>query len=71
MDNKDKLAFQKGNYLLLLAGIALLIIGFFLMTQDKEDYGFGTLGITIGPIFVMLGFIVEIFAIFYKGKKKE
>ncbi len=69
MSNKEKLAFKKTNYIIMLAGIAALIIGFYIMTLDKEDYGFGFLGITLGPIIVMLGFIIEFFAIFYKSKK--
>jgi hypothetical protein len=69
MSNKEKLAFKKANYLIMLAGVAALTIGFFIMTLDKEDYGFGFLGITLGPIVVMIGFIIEFFAIFYKSKK--
>jgi hypothetical protein len=69
MSNREKLAFKKANYVLMLAGIGALTIGFFIMTLDKEDYGFGFLGITLGPIVVMLGFIIEFFAIFYKSKK--
>ena len=69
MSNKEKLAFKKANYVLMLIGIAVLIIGFFIMTLDKEDYGFGFLGITLGPIVVMIGFIIEFFAIFHKAKK--
>ena len=69
MSNKEKLAFKKTNYLIMLAGVAVLTIGFFIMTLDKEDYGFGFLGITLGPIVVMIGFIIEFFAIFYKSKK--
>ena len=69
MSNKEKLAFKKANYVLMLIGIGVLIIGFFIMTLDKEDYGFGFLGITLGPIVVMIGFIIEFFAIFHKAKK--
>lgn len=69
MSNKEKLAFKKINYIVMLIGIAVLIVGFFIMTLDKEDYGFGFLGITLGPIVVMAGFIIEFFAIFYKSKK--
>ena len=69
MSNKDKLAFKKGNYVWMLIGIGILVIGFFIMTLDKEDYGFGFLGITLGPIIVMIGFIIEFFAIFHKSKK--
>lgn len=69
MGNKEKLAFTKTNYIIMLVGIGLLAVGFFIMTLDKEPYGFGFLGITLGPIVVMLGFAVEFVAILYKGKK--
>ncbi len=69
MSNKEKLAFKKTNYVLMLVGIGALILGFFIMTLDKEDYGFGFFGITLGPIVVMTGFVIEFFAIFYKSKK--
>jgi len=68
--NKDKLPFGKSNYILMLAGIATLIIGFVVMSLDQEEYGFGLLGITIGPIIVMMGFIIEFFAILYKPREK-
>lgn len=68
---KDKLVFEKMNYLLMIAGIVVLIIGLFVMTMDDKDYGFGSLGITVGPIIVLLGLVVEFFAIFYKSKRKE
>lgn len=69
MENKDKLAFGKKNYILMLAGIATIILGFIIMTMDTEPHGFGFLGITLGPIIVMLGFIVEFFAILHKKEK--
>jgi hypothetical protein len=69
MDN-SKFAFEKGNYVLMLIGIGILILGFFLMSIDNETFGFGFLGLTLGPIVVMLGFIFQFFAIFYKQKKK-
>jgi len=69
MSNKEKLAFNRSNYLWMLVGIVVLILGFFIMTLDKEDYGFGFLGLTLGPIVVMIGYIIEFFAIFHKSKK--
>jgi len=70
MSNKEKLAFDKSNYIWMLIGIVVLITGFFIMTLDKEDYGFGFLGLTLGPIVVMAGYIIEFFAIFHKSKKQ-
>jgi hypothetical protein len=69
MENKNKLAFGRQNYILMLAGIAVLIIGFIIMSMDKETFGFGALGLTVGPIIVMIGFIIEFFAILRKPNK--
>lgn len=69
MNNKQHLPFKPVNYKLMLAGIALLVLGFFMMSLDKEPYGFGFLGITLGPIVVVAGFIVEFFAILYRSRK--
>lgn len=68
MSNTPKFAFTKKNYYIMLGGVLLLIIGFFIMTLDTETYGFGFLGLTLGPIIVMLGFLVQFVAIFYKDK---
>ncbi|QHT70187.1 DUF3098 domain-containing protein [Rhodocytophaga rosea] len=69
MENKNKLAFGRQNYILMLAGIAVLIIGFVIMSMDKETFGFGDLGLTVGPVIVMIGFIIEFFAILRKPNK--
>lgn len=55
--------------MIMIAGVLTLIVGFFIMASDSEPYGFGFLGLTLGPIVVMLGFIIEFVAIFYKPKK--
>ena len=55
----------------MIAGIAVLILGFIFMTMDSEPYGFGFMGLTLGPIVVMLGFLIEFVAIFYKPKAKS
>ena len=69
--SKNKLVFEKANYMLMLLGVAVLIAGFIVMNMDKEPYGFGTLGLTTGPIIVMLGFLIQFFAILHKPKKQE
>ena len=70
-ENKNRLAFGKKNYVLMLAGIVALAIGFFIMTLDTEPYGLGFMGITLGPIVVMIGFIIELFAIMVKDKTEK
>jgi len=71
MNNKSKMAFSKKNYTLMVIGLAVILLGFFIMSLDKAEYGFGFLGLTLGPIFVLAGFIIEFFAILSKDKKKE
>lgn len=71
MEEKSKFAFEKMNYILMIAGVLVLLIGFYVMSIDQEAYGFGFYGITLGPIIVMLGFVIEFFAIMYKPKKAE
>lgn len=70
MSDKNKLAFQKINYMIMLAGVIVLILGFIIMSLDTEPYGFGFLGLTLGPIVVLLGFAIEFVAILYKPKEK-
>lgn len=69
--DKSSLPFNKTNYIIMLIGILLIITGFIIMANDKEQYGFGFMGITLGPIIVMSGFVVEFFAIIYRPKSKE
>lgn len=68
MSEKRKLAFGKANYMIMIIGVITLILGFIIMTMDTETHGFGFLGLTLGPIVVMLGFLIQFVAIMYKPK---
>ena len=68
-------AFTKQNYILLLVGIALICVGLLLMIGGGSDDPtvfsdkiFDSQRLTIAPLLIALGFIVEIFAIIYKLK---
>ena len=67
---ESKLPFGKKNYQWMIAGVITLAIGFILMSIDSQPYGFGFLGLTLGPIVVMFGFILEIVAILQRPEKK-
>jgi predicted tellurium resistance membrane protein TerC len=68
--------FNKQNYIWMLAGIVLIAIGMFLMAGGKsdnpavfnEDEVYSTTRITVAPILILAGLVVEIFAIFRKPK---
>jgi uncharacterized membrane protein len=61
--------FDKANYIIMIVGLILLLLGFVIMASDKERYGFGFMGITLGPIVLLFGFLTQFIAIFYKSKK--
>lgn len=66
---ESKLPFGKKNYQWMIIGVVTIVVGFIIMSSDKERHGFGFLGLTLGPIVVMAGFIVEIFAILHRPTK--
>lgn len=80
-EKKEKLIiinnlFGKENYMWMLAGIVVLVIGFILMAggksadpkvfDPKEVYS--TTRITIAPLLIIIGFILEIVGIMKKPK---
>ena len=71
--------FDRENYILMIAGVALIFIGFMLMSGGKsadphkfnydEIYSFRR--ITLAPIVILLGFAVEVYAIMKKPKEDK
>lgn len=59
--------FTKENYILTLASLIVVVIGFFLMTGSEGDI-YDARRVTIAPIVVIGGFILGIYAIFFKKK---
>ena len=62
-------AFEKINYLMMIAGVIIITLGFTIMALEEAKHGFGFLGLTLGPIVTFFGFMFEIVAILYKKKK--
>ena len=65
--------FGKQNYVIVLIGIALIVLGFLFMlgggSSDPDVFNekmFDFQRITLAPILVLAGFVVEIVAIFWK-----
>ena len=82
MSNKQttlKPLFHKENYMLMIIGGVIIVLGIFLMTGGKsldpnvfdKNQVYSTTRITVAPILILLGLCVEIFAIFKKGKTTE
>lgn len=66
-----RFAFSKMNYMIMISGLVVMVIGFIIMSSDSEPYGFGFLGLTLGPVVLFLGFLIQFVAIFYKPKKED
>ena len=67
-------AFKKKNYILLIIGLAFMASGLILMTgggsEDPAKFSediFNFQRLTLAPILLATGFIMEIIAIMYKG----
>jgi TRAP-type C4-dicarboxylate transport system permease small subunit len=75
MENKDMFLFDRRKYLVLIAGLVMLGIGFALMlgggAQSPDEFNpeiFGTQRIGIAPWFLFIGLVLPIVAIMMKRK---
>ena len=75
-NNNSKFAFTKNNYILLGIGVLFIINGLFFMQGggaekpsnfNEEIFSFQR--ITLAPILIVSGFIINVFAILYSEKK--
>ena len=77
MSDKQKFAFDKVNFILLAIGMAIVIIGFLLMTGPTssetvfEPDIFSVRRIKVAPVVSLFGFISMIYAVLRKPKTKE
>ena len=77
-ENGIGLLFDKRNYLLMIGGVVLIILGMVVMsgggsTDPKVFNGeelFSAQRLTVAPIMILLGFAVEVVAIMLKPKQK-
>jgi len=80
-EQKNTFYFRKENYRLMLIGLALIVVGFLLMMgadantvdgkYDPDSWNEGIFSIRrirIAPLFVIAGFVVEVYAILKRNK---
>lgn len=66
--------FDKSNYMWMIGGVVVILIGFLLMSggksQDPNKFNYeevySTTRITIAPLLILIGFAIEIYAIMKK-----
>lgn len=75
--NREKFAFDKTNFILLAVGMAVVILGFVLMTGPSstpthfEPDIFSVRRIKVAPLVCLIGFVSIIYAVVRKPKSKE
>ncbi|MBR2244986.1 MAG: DUF3098 domain-containing protein [Prevotella sp.] len=76
MDKKN-LAFDRVNYILLVVGMAIVVVGFILMSgagSTESAYNpdiFSARRIKVAPLVCLFGFVSMIYAVMRKPKDKE
>lgn len=71
--------FGKENFIWMLAGLIVMALGFFLMaggkspdpTKFNDNEIYSTTRITIAPLLIIAGFVIEIVAIMKKPKEAQ
>ena len=77
LEEKKRLPFTKMNYILVIVGVLFIALGMILMigggSSDPDVFNeakmFGFQRITLSPILILVGFVVELVAIFWRAKK--
>ncbi len=75
--DKRNLAFDRVNYILLVVGMAIVVIGFILMSgtgSTESAYNpdiFSARRIKVAPLVCLFGFVSMIYAVMRKPKDKE
>lgn len=75
--DKNNLAFTKANFILLAIGMAIVIIGFILMSGGGsseitfDPAVFSTMRVKVAPVITLVGFLGIIYAIVHKPKNEK
>ncbi len=64
-----KMVFVRKNYLLLLLGLGLVIVGYVIMRLENEVDGF--ISLYVAPLLILGGYLEVMYAIFYREKEPE
>ena len=77
IETKSTTMFSKENYIWMLAGLLVIALGMFLMSGGRSNTDptvfnkeavYSSTRITIAPIMILAGLVLEIYAIFKKPK---
>lgn len=63
------MVFTRTNYLLLLLGLALVVVGYVIMRWENEVDGF--ISLYVAPLMILGGYLEIIWAIMWRPKAEE
>ena len=63
------MVFSKQNYLLMILGVVLVIIGYYIMRSENEVDGF--ISLYVAPLIILGGYLEIIYAILWRPKATE
>lgn len=76
--SQQKFLFTKTNYALIALGVIVILMGFYIMSggtnEDPTSFSvdiFSQRRIFWAPLIVIIGFVIEIIAIFHRTHKKN
>ena len=61
------MVFERWNYLLLLLGLAIVVVGYTIMRVENEVDGF--LSLYVAPLLILGGYLEIIYAILWRPKQ--
>ena len=77
-DEEKQFAFSKKNYTILILGLVLIAVGFLLMiggeSENPQEFNYAIFNfqrLTLAPIIILSGLVVEIFAIMWRPKSSN
>lgn len=76
--SEDRFPFVKENYMIMIIGLVVIAIGYLLMVGGRSpdpnefypDQVYSWRRITLAPIVIIIGFLVEVYAIMKKPKSQ-
>lgn len=79
VSTEDRFPFVRENYILMIIGLVVIAIGYLLMVGGRSpdpnqfypDQVYSWRRITLAPIVIIIGFLVEVYAIMKKPKSQE
>jgi Protein of unknown function (DUF3098) len=63
------MVFQRHNYILLLAGLGVVVLGYVMMRVENEVDGF--ISLYVAPLLILGGYLEIIYAILWRPKEDQ